>query len=378
MGKDPVVIHLVMDTDDAKEPYFRSSRVPAPNTATGSQPASVTASVRHTPMHRTPKPDLGSLEFLIAKVSSNYRQLRAMGRSMGIGRVEPDPDGTWPNLILDAHRRSNSLAEFNSAQLSLFANAQCGYDTVFIPYSQLLPFLAREVAALLADEGDLRQRYADQPSPAHGVPVLTEHALYWLICPACHVRNIPATAGRVARSTCIDCGAILPDGRSGLQGLCEESLLSPRVLVDDILFGTSLGSALATSYIGSAAHIVAAGRVLDSLGRNQRQLLWRPRPVRFSLAELISTRILGGSDSPAADRALRTSLLGRGSMLYSLADGPCSRVASGWSDHWRGQAGFSQECFLPAPDYLNTDSSLTDRVRGSARKLRTNPAMHQR
>ncbi len=372
---NPVLIHLLMDTDDSQESYFRTSRIPAPNTRIGTQSTPLPVSVRHTPMYATRAPRPDAVAHVLSRSYTNYLQLRYYGRSIGIHRVDPIRFETieWIERVSTT---SESLALFNAAILSLQINVYCGYDTIFVPYSEVLPSLSAYVATLLNDEPAFRVAYLSQnKSLARYHTPLPSSPLYWLICASCRRRYIPLGADR--RSRCPDCGTEGPGPGSSLDELCALSMMTPRVSIDDVLLGTALRSALAVSYISSAEHIVSAGEVIARYTERQPHLLWRPRPVRNSLAELIAVRMLGRGPSHAAERALHISLSGRGSLLYSLMESSSGAVAARWSAHFGANPSFGSPCFLESGQYGNIDPTLLARLAAEAVKASLPPASDQ-
>jgi len=306
------------------------------------------------------------LRWIVNRSIQNYRQLQVLARSMGINR-ETDLDVQEVTaLCLDAITGTPSTSKYNARLISTLANIIWGYDTLFIPYSELLPYFADSISALLDDEPMIRSdynRYANETGSLP--PPLPPHGMFWLICSNCQ-RRYPPLSVQDAKPACPDCGVRGPDPRASIKNLVEDKCLTPRVLIDDILFTIELPAVLAISYIGSADHIAAAGALNARYLTTQPHLLWRPRPVRFSLAELTAIRRLGKGDNPPSLRCLQLSLTGRGSLLYSLLDSAANSTRESWARHWARNPSFSGICISTKPTYISADESLFTRLVGAA------------
>jgi hypothetical protein len=267
--------------------------------------------------------------------------------------------------VLDRHLTGPThLSMFNAGILSHLANREWGYDTIFLRYSDLLPQLADYVGAVLEEEASLRAAYlADRRALSAFHPKLPSTPLYWLICRNCRRRFIPSGTG--GTDNCPDCGTAASSPRRALRELCAEGSLVPRVAVDDLLHGLVIRPALSVSYLSSANHVLSSLGVIQAFGGRPIHLLWRPRPIRFSIAELMAIRLLGRGPDPAAARTLDLSLLGRGSLLYALLTAPSSIGAAAWRAHWARPLTFAQSCSYATyalPRYQEVDEGLVHRL----------------
>lgn len=343
----PVALHVLMDTDDAKEPYFRTSRIPMPTARAGIQPTPLRVAVRHTQMAAAELPTAECIESVIVRAEAGDKQLRSFARAVGVAlpkdasRLDDARRLAW-----DAYRHSDSLAGFNGGLLARTTNRAARIDVVFVPYSRILPFMAPLVGELFDDERLIREAY-ESAIPAAPISRfrLPEARLYWLICARCG-RRAPSTDS--ARSvSCTDCGAVLPYGNP--TELCARGALVPRVAVDDLVLPLALPVALSISYVSSADHILPAQRVLAALGNHTPHVLWRPRPIRYSTSEAIAIRLLGRNQhDERASRALWVSLTGRGSLLYGLAEASAIATAAAWREHWRTAPHLATPCRFQA------------------------------
>lgn len=364
---DPAVnVHLVMDTDDAREAYFRTSRVPMPTASHGIQPTPLQVRVRHTIMAAAPRPSEAAVEAVLARVTNGDRQLLAFARSVGV-RGGPERPGLElaEQISRGALQLADSLATFNSFLLSQITNVCAQLNVVFVPYTAVLRSFAPLVGELLRRVPDIRQMYGEalaaDPSSNYRLP---QGELFWLICEECGRRTpVPGPD----RGHCPECSHDLPIGPP--ESLCAEGLLVPRVAIDDLIFQMALPVAVTVSYLSSAPHVLPAQQVLSRMGHVAPHVLWRPRPMRFSVAEAVALRLAGRDPTnTAAGRALTISMTGRGSLLYGLAEGSPTSTAEYWRQHWGSGAHLAEPCsFLNHDSLLQSD--LIHRLEARARSL---------
>ena len=331
-----------MDTDEATERAFRSSRYPAPNTSGGVQGVPVARRQGRVPMWAAQGFNPRNLHRHIDKVRSNSEMLERQWPHLSTTRKAPDLD------VVDAvlggpEDPTRSIADFNATSLSKFVNCVWGFDSIFVRYSELLSSASHHfaIAAQIAQEiCGLNALYAGAPG----------ESLFWRVCDGCARRIGLRSAEEYV--TCSDCGTRNRFRLARIEEHFAMNEASPRVDLDDVLIPLVLAPLVAVHYMGSAAHLIRNAEVGRLLKSDAPNLVWRPRPVRGTLQEMVAVKQLAEARSRSrGEAALRVSLSGRASLLYALLSDEQSQVTRRWRSYFNSST-LDQPTGLSEPDRI--------------------------
>jgi hypothetical protein len=360
-GIFPAQIYLIVDYDVGGDSRFRVSHFPDVQRLGGSLALTnvVQRNSFQNPMWSIPKPPTTTINKWLSQLHALIKQDLSALRQIGI--VEREPGSLHGNLdqvetlIWIAYERSSTLAEFNAFYLSQIVNVCWGLPTAFIPGHLLQPAMqtAYEFLLQMMPVVDELTREAIEFFRCHGIAInykvnqSPRSFPVWITCEACFTRvplyvrsNTPLL---LVQGHCNKCGLdynfhLGTSSTVDLTPICH--LMSPRVLLDNLLDVVALGTSGATGYIGQTEHMLLTQYVARGLNWEMPpHSLWSPHSVHYGPAECRAVQVIANQPSRllvgGVIDALRLCYFGRASTLYYIISRGLDGLLVMWRDYFQ-------------------------------------------
>lgn len=336
-GRHPVILFLSLDGDDSSDRRIHSAHYPSSLCQRGSLPLSSPYSsraYRNIPQFLTPNLGQEHLTQWFNRILGVLgRESRAVGISQNQRRIRLNKIFDQLRTIADD---TSTMAKFNTALLMHFADVSI--NDVVLPISMTKLCLAgKEQLHYLLSQWDAILTAASQGASIltnagftiHSSTMTSAPYAAWGVCANCHQR-VRLTAqdainyeGKLSYHGCEPrTSRVSPNGPVRLDDL--ETIVLPRVLIEDLLPTLTIAPLLSLTYSGSAEHIVVGqwtskylfGRPAPSFTSRPLQPLYGD--VATSMKNLNAKQFPEGVIARDDRYAAARIMYGRESLLYAM------------------------------------------------------------
>ena len=353
-------MYVYVDYDTANDSRFKVAHVPDIKRDGGSLSLSnaVLKQDHLKPMWAVCKPPAALLSHWVDSLRQLFKSDVTELNKMGV--VEKQRGATMKHLALvekmiwEAYERASTLVEFNAFFLSRLVNVAWQIPCIFLPGSQLQPTMQHayeyllslypRISQLAAEGKDLLARlnitaHSINSSPQPSLPI-------WLTCSSCTTRvALIIDKGNLGQAyyRCSQCHHsekfnLGTYSKPDLTPIAH--LVSPRILLDNLLDIVALRADGGTGYIGQAEHLLLTSHVAHGLGWElPPHCLWQPKGVYYGSAECRAGLLRASTNAlerevRRIDAACSWAFSGKASILYYLVNHGATSVLEMWRRHF--------------------------------------------